>query len=1830
MSSRPVDEKIVKMSLDNVKFLNDLNNTINQLTKFSQQVSQSIDIKTTNFDRFTTGIGSGINGLLSKIPILNKFKSSAEESTDVKTSLFDRFTSGITSGLNGLVSKIPILNKFKTAAQESVNISSAPMDAATSEITSDTSKIASAMSGISNATGNVAEKFSILRTAASVALGNIATKAIETGQHLVSSVSIDKIKEGFQQYNDQTQSIMMLQGALGKGATGEINAALQDLDHYAAVTKYSIGDMNTNLAQFVNNGVKLKDSQIAIKGWGNLAASAGASTQSFGASLQFGVSQALAMGKMTTQNWMSVENAGMATQKFKDALVSQGKEMGKNIDLSGGFRDSLQQGWLTNDVFIATLKKMANDKSMLSMAQDFHTFGEVADAVGEGVVAGWSKVFSSLFGDLDSSTKMWTEFGNMMIDYTSGDKSFFKPLTSEAEKFGASFRSLGGLTAVVKMVQAAFDSLHQITATFSKAFANVFPVSANSAAKSFLGVIQSLTKAFTISKDALATLSSIFMMVFKTIEVGIYLFKQLASVVKNIFPKSAGSEISNYIIKFDSFIIRLDNAILQGKGLKNMFDTLRSGASSLGTSIASLIGSLSNVEAAFVKIAGGAVKGVVQAIKAVAESFKALFSGMGKADVSNLAALSILGTIAYKISGISKNFKDFGDGIKEAGKSISSVFGVFKALPDSLKALTDNVKANTLKQIAISLGILAAAVYVLSTIQVEKLITSMTALVASMKILQGGMVSLVSNPLKIGQAAAASIALNAMATAMLTLSIAIKVLSTMSPAELAKGLLTVSVAMTIMVKAVSSMSSIGPKALIGAAAMLVVAGAINALILPIEIFGHMKTESLAKGLIGLAVGMGILVIGIETLSKIGAKPSLLIGTAAMIGLAFAMNELAVAVKIMGSMSWEQIAKGMTALAGSLTILGVASKLISNPAPLIGMATAMVILSGALKVMGSMSLAQIGKAMIALAGGLTILGVAIRLMGSNVTGALSISIIAAALIPMAMAMKLLGSMSFEQVGAGLIALAGAIGLMVLAARGLQGAIPGVLAFDAAAVGMIAMSLALNMLATALLILSNIPLAKLGVALLGLAGALAIITVAGYAMAGVSLTFIAFGAAAALIGVAIMGVGIGINDLATAFQTLAKINFSVAIKNFKALVDGIISILPTIIKAILDGIGQILLGIVSLSPQIIAAIISLIGDVEAILPSLLSLLLDFIVSLDILVPAIINLGVNIIKGLLQGIMSLSETVGDTLVTVLSVAIDSLSIVIPKMINFALDMVQAFIDGINNHINDFAKTGVNIISNFAIGIIDGITTNIPVLVDHLINAIMTLVNGILDAIGKNVPVLVDKLVTTGIQMITGLATAIETYGPALNAAILKLFGAITVEIIDSFSTILVMFLKPFDKFDGGLSSKVGEMANSAKKAVKSSFSEEEAKELAEAAANGYVAGLSTPVKSAADASAALGTASKSGVEGIPTILGILGSQGGQQFVAGIQSGQIPASEAGNIMKQAAAAGASGGDLTAIAKAFGGTYSNGVFSMSGASKGAGYSLKVNAESGTSGGDASGHGATVGSTYAAGVRSGAQSAQLAGEGLKNNAKAGTSGGNFSGEGSGAGRSFGDGVASQTSHASTAGAGVRDAAGNKLSETRDYSGSSSKIAESYNDGLSGWISRVAATASNIVQSVADIFTHNSPAKKGPLSAKGWYKLARSGGIIVDNYLSGIISSKQKVVEAATAVTQTLADSLQNATENELSFQPTITPVMDLSNIKDVNVGGAVDTSLINYKALNGQTLATANAGSGVQFGDFNFDFSGYSGTANPTDITNQVTQAVKTELTNQIRNLRRF
>ena len=251
------------------------------------------------------------------------------------------------------------------------------------------------MNGLGNSISTVTARFSALQVAGMTAISNITTSVMSLGKRMVSAISTDPIKDGMTEYETQMNAVQtILANTQKEGTTVKtVNAALDELNHYADKTIYNFTEMTRNIGTFTAAGVKLDTSVNAIQGIANLAAVSGSNSQQASTAM-YQLSQALAAGTVKLMDWNSVVNAGMGGQMFQDALTETSEKLQTGakaaIEAKGSFRESLQTGWLTSEVLTETLKKFTTSGATEYVAEYTGLSKEAVDATLEQTDA-WGK-----------------------------------------------------------------------------------------------------------------------------------------------------------------------------------------------------------------------------------------------------------------------------------------------------------------------------------------------------------------------------------------------------------------------------------------------------------------------------------------------------------------------------------------------------------------------------------------------------------------------------------------------------------------------------------------------------------------------------------------------------------------------------------------------------------------------------------------------------------------------------------------------------------------------------------------------------------------------------------------------------------------------------------------------------------------------------------------------------------------------------------------------------------------------------------------------------------------------------------------------------------------------------------------------------------------------------------------------------------------------------------------------------------------------------------------------------------------------------------------------
>jgi tape measure domain-containing protein len=395
--------------------------------------------------------------------------------------------------------------------------------------------------------------------------------------------------------------------------------------------------------------------------------------------------------------------------------------------------------------------------------------------------------------------------------------------------------------------------------------------------------------------------------------------------------------------------------------------------------------------------------------------------------------LNIINTLIF--AGFYKTFKNFADSFADIGKSAS---GVLDQVRSNLKTMQTDVRANVILKIAGAVALLAASIFLLSKIDPADLGAALGAVTILIGEMVAAMIVLQKNlPTGAGISQAAQVtlistAMVAMAGAILAMAGAVAIFGQMDLKELAKGLGAVAavLGMFALMSAVLAKTGGGATMIATAAAMTILAFALTALAGAVKLYDAISWTTLVDGLASMALTLGVLVFAMNAMPRAGmirAAGSLLILSGALIAIGGAL-------KIIASLSAGDSFQAVATLAATLGLLiGAmifAQAAIPGAAAMFTMSKALLAIAVAMKVLGSLSWTEVLIGLVALAGTLTVFGIAAAVMTPIIP---VIAALAGAILLMGAAMGLAGAgMFLFASGIAILATVGTAGFAVIIA------------------------------------------------------------------------------------------------------------------------------------------------------------------------------------------------------------------------------------------------------------------------------------------------------------------------------------------------------------------------------------------------------------------------------------------------------------------------------------------------------------------------------------------------------------------------------------------------------------------------------------------------------------------------------------------------------------------------------------------------------------------------------------------------------------------------------
>lgn len=1116
----------------------------------------------------------------------------------------------------------------------------------------------------------------------------------------------------------------------------------------------------------------------------------------------------------------ATQNATDKIEQTKKAIVEQGPDM----------------GWLTSKVLTSTLKQFTGDMTGAQLkaqgltdtqvkavqktaetakkaATEVKTLKSVFDVVKESIGSGWANTFQIIFGDFGEAKATFTGLQDAL---TKGIKKH----AAERNKVLADWKELGGRTKAIEALKNTAKALGSVMTPVKEAFREFFPKTTGKSLFEFTDKIEKFTEKLKIGGDTADKIKRTFSGVFAVFKIGTIILGKITHMFGDLFSeagKGAGGFL-NFTANVGDFLVKIEQAIEKGDGLTKFFegltavlraplkvlrgighilaglfdgfdteggDKVSDTAGKISDSFSGLDGVFDGVKESFNRLQEAIQPGVdkiKEALGGVWDAFKESFSGANYDNVLAGIQTGLFGGLILIIK------KFLGDGINiDIGQGVFGKIGdTFDALTGKLKAMQQNVQADTLKKIAVALGLLTASIVALSLIDPVKLTKAMVAVAAGMGQLMAAMLILTKLAGLKGFAAIPLIAAGMilLATAVDVLTIAVAALSRLSWGDLIKGLTGVGFLLTGLTQAAVPLVAAGPGLVGAGTGIIALAIGMRILATAVKAFGDMEWSTIVKGL--ASVGAALVIIS-KTVKLFPSAGMATTGLGILL-VAGALKLLASAVKSFGDMDITTIAKGLAAITAAMVLLAAA--MAGFPKGMIATGTGLLVVSVALKIMGSaikqmggISIEKMAKGLITLGASLKILSVALKAMTDTLPGAGALLVAAAALAILAPALRILGGMKW-------VAIAKGLGILAVALKGFSIAA----GLMTPTIGpMLALGGAVLLLGAGL----GLAAAGVGVFATGLA-ALAVSGPAGIAvlMKAISSFIVLLPQMGQKFAEALVGMVVVLAEntpkLVVAMGKIMGAMLQVIINNVPKMGEAFTVLLQTAVKTVTDNLPFLVDKGLAMLLALLQGIRDNIGEITR---TVADIIINFIDALGDKLPEIIHAGANFMikfaKGVLGEVFRLAGPAGEAVKKFLSTIVSKLSDVATAGVNFA----TKFITGVGSKIGEIAGKGAQAVGKF----ISGIGTRVGELVDKGKDFIVKLIKGIVakgEELGSEAARIIGKVFTAvktvadtiydeakylGEQIVKGVKKGLSSLGKTLAKSLLGPFGTLAGKAAD-----------------------------------------------------------------------------------------------------------------------------------------------------------------------------------------------------------------------------------------------------------------------------------------------------------------------------------------------------------------------------------------------------------------------------------------------------------------
>ena len=1005
MSSRPIDEKIAKLSLDSAQFEKNASNAIKTFGDMNRAFSKSSSVDLSNLERSVNSI-SGRFTLLGNIGQA-AFQRIANTVLNLGSQLNNIFgVGGAMAGFAEYELKLGSIQTIMVNTGESID----SVSAALNELNTYADKT---IYSFSDMTRNIG-----LFTAAGVDL-----------QTSVSSIKgLANLAAGMGVSNEAaSRATWQLSQALGTGYVrlqdwmSVENAGLGGTYFQKALVEHAnkVGALSMSYEELTDKYGSFRNS-LTESAW--LTNDVLASTLEDFANdqtLQDAATKVKSFGQLVDTVQESVGSGWAQTWEILFGNLEEAKEFWTPI--SDAITDFVSRSSEARNKFLQEWKDLGGLKSTLKgLANIFKGLSKLFKPIQEG--------FSNLFSGITPKK---------LADISKG----FEDITAKFAK--ADFSTFSSIvTGAFSVLSSAVSGAIGLFTNFSGVLGKV-----KDAVVEVVGFIgDKLGKALNFIGDNLSFRDIFAGLAGGSIFMASKKIADVFSTIKEAIDEFTGGGVDKVGSIKDSVTGLFDEV---GNSLRTFTNGIKAGTL---LEIASAVGILTLSISKLSTIKGGAVAASLGAIgimlAELAGAFTLIQLSLRKLDTKGIikagVTLMTMAGAVYILAGAIKELASvdperIGQGLVGVGVGLGELVAALKVLDGSKVSLSTSV---AILAVAQSCKMLADSVKAFSGMNWDELQRGLTGMgtalaevVAAVGVLGkvGGFSSLLGG----GAILLAVQGLDEIAQAL-------KDIGALNWGTIKRGLTGMGAALTeigIVVAAVGKIS--GFSSLFASGAILMVVQGLSDITKALIDIGALDWKAIKRGLAGMGGALGEIGIITGALGKLAGFSGLL-GAGALLLAVQSLKPIADALMQVGSMSWGEIARGLAGLGGALAELGVVSGLLgslSGFSGLLGAGTLVLAVQSlksigdALSQIGMLSWEEITRGLVGMGGALTELAVISGLTGSltglaGLVGAGTITLAAQGLGQLADAFMKFGSMDWDSIKQGLAAMAGAMGATAL--------------------------------------------------------------------------------------------------------------------------------------------------------------------------------------------------------------------------------------------------------------------------------------------------------------------------------------------------------------------------------------------------------------------------------------------------------------------------------------------------------------------------------------------------------------------------------------------------------------------------------------------------------------------------------------------------------------------------------------------------------------------------------------------------------------------------------